>query len=138
MIGGNKVDYAFRYVIPGCCAGKKNNMSIAVNQKTGRWFITQSKRYKDYEKAAGWYLHPIPDKPIDYPVNVRCIFYFPDMRTRDALNCQEAIDDILQKYKILADDKWSIVAGHDGSRCYIDRGNPRTEIYIEPVELEGW
>ena len=127
-----------RYVIPGCAVPKKNSTQIAFNRSTGRPFVTQSKRYKEYEKTAGWYLRAIPEKPINYPVNIKYLFYFPDMRTRDASNVIEALDDILQKYSIIADDKWTIVAGHDGTRCYLDRQNPRTEIYITPVDLEVW
>lgn len=127
-----------RYVIPGCAVPKKNSTQIAFNRSTGRPFVTQSKRYKEYEKTAGWYLRPIPEDPINYPVNIKYLFYFPDMRTRDASNVIEALDDILQKYNIIADDKWTIVAGHDGTRCYLDRHNPRTEIYITPVDLEVW
>lgn len=72
--------------------------------------------------------------PINVPVNVRCIFYRDSARRCDLTNLLEAVDDILVKYKVLADDNFKIIAGHDGSRVYIDRDNPRTEIYIEAME----
>lgn len=49
-------------------------------------------------------------------------------------NLQEAADDILVAYGILADDCYRIVASHDGSRCLVDRDRPRTEIWITEVE----
>ena len=47
------------------------------------------------------------------------------------VNLLQAVDDILVEAGILADDNYCIVAGHDGSRVYYDKQNPRTEIGIE-------
>ena len=47
------------------------------------------------------------------------------------VNLLQAVDDILVDAGILADDNYCIVAGHDGSRVYYDKQNPRTEIGIE-------
>lgn len=71
---------------------------------------------------------------IDYPVNVKCIFYVPTRRRVDLTNLEESIDDILVKFGILKDDSYTILAGHDGSRVRIDKENPRTEITITPME----
>lgn len=68
--------------------------------------------------------------PIDYPVNIKCIFYRSTARVFDASNGISAIDDILVKYGILADDRFTIVAGHDGTRVRIDKRSPRVEITI--------
>ena len=47
------------------------------------------------------------------------------------MNLLQAVDDILVEAGILEDDNYCIVAGHDGSRVYYDKQNPRTEIGIE-------
>ena len=109
---------------------KKNSQQILTNRATGRPFIMPSKAYKEYEKNAQWFLKPIPKKPIDIAVNVKCIFYMPTRRRVDLTNLLEAIDDIMVKSGILADDNYNIIASHDGSRVEYDKDNPRTEIEI--------
>lgn len=81
-------------------------------------------------------MRPAPARPIDRPVTVKYLFYLPDRRRRDLTNLQEAADDILVAYGILADDCYRIVASHDGSRCLVDRDSPRTEIWITEVERD--
>mgnify|MGYP000973473643 FL=1 len=109
---------------------KKNSQQILTNRKTGRPFIAPSKQYREYERNAFWFLRPRPPRPIDCECNVKCLFYLPTKRKTDLTNLLEAIDDILVASGILADDNYSIVASHDGSRCLYDKANPRTEITI--------
>lgn len=52
-------------------------------------------------------------------------------------NLLEAVDDILVKAGILEDDNYKVLASHDGSRVFVDRKNPRTEIYIERIDASG-
>ena len=108
---------------------KKNSQQIIVNRKTGRAMIIQSKEYKEYEHDVGFFLKKIP-QPIDKPVNVKCIFYRKNAIRCNASNLTAAIDDILVNYGILADDNFKIICSHDGTRVYIDKDNPRTEIEI--------
>ena len=108
---------------------KKNSQRIVTNPRTKAPMILPDPKYKEYEKDAGWFLKK-PEKPIDTPVNIRCIFYRDSRRRCDLTNLLEAIDDILVKYGILADDNFEIIRGHDGSRVYIDREKPRTKIEI--------
>lgn len=119
---------------------KKNSQQIIRNPKTGRPFIVQSKEYKEYEKNAGWFLK-IPDKPIETPVNVKCVFYRESRIRCDLTNLLEAIDDILVSYGVLSDDNFTVIASHDGSRVFIDRDNPRTEItisnFVPDVSTDG-
>lgn len=91
--------------------------------------VVQNDRYLQYERDAGWFLKKIP-QPISEPVNVKCVFYRDSERKVDLNNLLEAITDILVKYKILVDDNFKIIAAHDGSRVYVDREKPRTEIEI--------
>lgn len=114
---------------------KKNSQQILMNKATGRPFIMPSKNYKEYEKAAMWFMPKI--KPIDYPVNVKCLFYMPTRRKCDLTNMLEAADDVMVKAGVLADDNYSIVESHDGSRILFDKENPRTEIEITQIKKEG-
>ena len=112
---------------------KKNNQQIMFNRKTGKPFVSQNEKYKQYEQDAGWYIRNNKFKPIDFPVNVKCVFYRDSKRRVDLTNLLEAIDDILVKYNILADDNFEIIAGHDGSRVFVDKVYPRTEIEITKI-----
>ena len=114
-------------MIPLNPRAKKNNQQIVYAKN--RPVIVQSNIYKQYEKDCGWFLKP-PVRPIDRPVNIQCVFYRDSARKCDLTNLLEAIDDILVKYKIIKDDNFNILAAHDGSRVYVDRYNPRTEIII--------
>lgn len=109
---------------------KKNSQQILTNKKTGRPFIAPSSQYKAYADKAGWFLKPTPPQPIDCECNVKCLFYLPTRRKTDLTNLLEAIDDILVSCGVLEDDNYSIVTAHDGSRCFYDKENPRTEIII--------
>lgn len=123
----------YEAVIPLNPRTKKNTQQIVINKKTGRPFIMQSSKYKEYEKNAGWFLKKISE-PISVPVNVKCVFYREKRIMCDLTNLLEAIDDVLVTYGVLSDDNFTVIVGHDGSRVYIDKENPRTEITIETVE----
>ena len=119
----------YQALIPLNPRTKKNNQQILINGKTGKPFIAQNAKYKLYEQDAGWFLKK-PVRPIDYPVNIECRFYRKNAARCDLTNLLEAIDDVLVKYGIIKDDAFTILAGHDGSRVYVDKDNPRTEIII--------
>ena len=125
--------YFFRYKIPLPPVTKKNSQRILTGRH-GNKYVAPSEQYERYAKSAGWFLRPIPQKPIDFKVTVRCLFYVPTERRCDLTNLLEAIDDILVENRVLKDDNFKIVASHDGSRVIVDRENPRTEIYIEEYE----
>lgn len=110
---------------------KKNSQRIL---KAGnKPFIAPSAQYKDYEAKAIWYV-PVQTEKINVPVNVKCLFYMPTRRRVDGLNLAEAIDDILVKAGLLEDDNRDIVAGHDGTRVFYDKENPRTEVEITEMK----
>lgn len=119
------------YTIPLPPITKKNSQQIV--HYGDRTLIVPSKYYRDYEKAAGYYLRPKPKAPIDARCNVQCVYYMPNARGRDLVNLLEATLDVLVEYGILKDDNYNIAATHDGSRVEIDRQNPRTEITITEV-----
>lgn len=120
-----------RYVIPLPPVTKKNSQRILYSRKNKRPFIAPSSAYVSYARDAKRYLVPRPLKPIQSAVSVRCVFYMPTRRKADLTNLLEAVDDILVERGILADDSYSIIPSHDGSRVMYDKHNPRTEIYID-------
>ena len=118
------------FTIPLPPITKKNSQQIAINRKTGRPFVTPSKKYKEYERDALLYIrHVLPFK-VEPPVNVKCLFYMPTRRAVDLNNLLEAATDVLVHTGIIEDDNCRIVAAHDGSRVFYDKANPRTEITI--------
>ncbi len=129
-----KPEILYSAMIPMEPKTKKNSQKIITNPKTKRPMIIQGDAFKQYEQEAGWFLkRPHGTPPIAEPVNIRCLFYRKTRRRVDLTNLLEAIDDILVKYRIIADDDFEIIAGHDGSRVLIDKDNPRTEVYIEKI-----
>ena len=117
---------------------KKNSQRVVVNHRTGKPFIMQNEKYKQYEKDAGWFLK-IPDKPINEPVNVKCVFYRETKIRCDLVNLENAILDILTSFGILADDNRDVVYSMDGSKVLYDKDKPRTEITITTVEgVQTW
>ena len=104
---------------------KKNSQQIVIVHN--RPIIIPSKYYKQYEKDCAVFL-PKFDKPINYPINLKCIFYMERRYKVDLSNLEEAICDILVHYGILEDDNRNIVATMDGSKVLWDKENSRTEI----------
>lgn len=120
------------FTIPLPPITKKNSQRIFVNKATGRRFVKPSEQYENYEQAAGHYI-PHATMPLDFPLNVKCVFYMSTKRRCDLTNLLEAIDDIMVKYGLIADDNYNIIASHDGSRVMLDRDNPRTEVEITDI-----
>jgi Holliday junction resolvase RusA-like endonuclease len=121
-----------KFTIPLAPISKKNSQRILINKATRRPFIMPSEQYKQYEKDAARFVPK--GKYINAPVNVKCLFYMPTRRRCDLTNLLEAIDDVLVKAGLLADDDFTVVESHDGSRVLYDKDNPRTEIYITASE----
>lgn len=122
------------FTIPLAPVTKKNSQRILINKRTGKPFIMPSAANKDYEREAALF---IPRGVfIDTPVNVKCLFYMPTRRKCDLTNLLEAVDDVLVKTGLLADDNYTIIESHDGSRVFYDKDNPRTEIIITHNVIE--
>ena len=126
-----------KIVIPLPPVTKKNHQQIFRNSRTGQAFVTPSEQYKRYERDCIPYLwRKAYLTEIDFPVNIKCLFYMPTRRRCDLTNLLEAIDDIMVKCRVIKDDCFTIVAGHDGSRVLYDKDHPRTEITITDMEDE--
>lgn len=132
-----------KYTILGDPRTKKNHQMIAgagskcpVCKKPSKQWIRQGSFHDDYAEAAKWQLRPRPPRPIECPVNVKCVFYMKTRRRVDALNLLATIDDLLVDCEILKDDNSNIVVAHDGSRVFYDKDNPRTEITITKMPAD--
>lgn len=120
--------------IDGTPTTKKNSMRIVL--VGGKPRIIQSEKYKEYAAFALCQLRKQrPAEPIDYPVNVKCVYYMPTNRRVDLTNLLAATMDILVDARILTDDNAKIVVGHDGSRVMYKADKPRTEIEITEEQV---
>lgn len=126
-----------KIIIPIAPRTKKNSQQIV--WKGGRPIIIPSAAYKMYEREARAFLTPVAS-PIDYPVNVKCLYYMPTRRRVDLSNLLNSTLDILVHYGVLLDDNRNIVYSVDGSRVLYDKASPRTEIEITPITegVESW
>ena len=121
-----------KFTVPLPPITKKNHQRILRNYKTGKPFVAPSEQYKQYEAQAMWFIPK--GEHIDYPVNIKCLFYMPTRRRCDLTNLLESIDDIMVKAGLLEDDSYHIIVGHDGSRVLFDKERPRTEVEITRME----
>ena len=122
-----------KIVIPLMASPKKNSQQIHINKRNGKRFITQSDRYKEFEKCCGYFLNQY-QLNIDYAINLKCTFYVSDRIKRDLVNLLEAMQDILVKYHVIADDNYKIVKSVDGSRILYEKNREETIIEIEKKE----
>lgn len=124
-----------KITIPMPPVTKKNSMRIMRNKKTRKPFIMSSEQYQDYEADAIWHCKRARVlRPIEEPVEVKCLFYMPTRRRVDLTNLLESIDDVLVRAGVLKDDYSGILVSHDGSRVLYDKDNPRTEVFIREME----
>ena len=113
-------------------APKTKKKSQQIIRIKGKPRIIPSKLYKKYEKDSAPFIPNI--ETINYPINLKCIYYMPTRRKVDLNNLLEATTDMLVHYKVLEDDNSKIVVSHDGSRVRYDKNIPRTEIFIDRIE----
>lgn len=92
-----------------------------------------SEAYVKYEKECKQYI-PSIERPIDFPINLKVLYYMETRRKCDITNLLQATCDMLVKYKIVEDDNYSIISSFDETRVFYDKENPRCEIYIEKLK----
>ena len=109
---------------------KKNSQRIVLTKNNKR-FIIQSKQYLDYENNCLWQLKAqYKDETIKSKLNLKAYYYMPDRRIPDLINLLQSTCDILEKARIIENDK--NIISFDGSKIMgIDKENPRAEIIIE-------
>lgn len=127
------------FTIPLPPVTKKNHGRIVM---CGRYpKLLPSEAYERYAKAAMPFLKAVfrDIGRIDFPVNLKCVFYLDKRRKSDLAGYLQAVQDVLVEADILADDNRNIVASVDGSEVLYDKKNPRTEITITRKEgYEQW
>jgi Holliday junction resolvase RusA-like endonuclease len=106
---------------------KKNSQQIIMRRK--KPIIIQSQQYLIFEQNCAIFLKKYA-RHITTPINLKCTFFVPDKRKRDVVNLLNAIQDVLVKYDVLADDNYNIVASVDGTRIKYQKGREETVIVI--------
>jgi hypothetical protein len=132
-----------QYTIPLNPRPKKNEHRIAgsgpkcpVCKKYKKQFVRNGSKTTEFAFLAAKHLNPRPQKPIPGPVRLVYRCYRETKHRVDDLNLYEALDDLLVKEGVLADDNITIIRSRDGSRCFFDKANPRAEIYIYAYKEE--
>lgn len=127
------------FIIPVHPVSKKNSQQIiTLKTKYGksRNIIIPSKKYKEFEAECMPFLFQVKTQAgvIDFPVNMAVSFYVSKKLKYDLTNLLEAIDDAAVKSGLILDDNRDIIAGHDGSRVFYDKLNPRIEVTITQMD----
>lgn len=106
------------------------------NKRTGKSYtkLLPSAAYEQYEEDCIIQITGDKKLDIDWPVNVKCVYYMRTHRACDLVNLQEGTLDLLVHAGVLQDDNYKIVASMDGSRVLYDKKNPRVEITITAIE----
>lgn len=122
-----------RFTLPIRPISKKNHGQIVMRGSYP--IILPSKQYLQFEKESLPYFIHVKNTAgvINYPVNCECIFYMDARRKVDLSNLLNAVDDAMVKAGLIIDDNRDIIAGHDGSRVFHDKLNPRIEITISEM-----
>jgi Holliday junction resolvase RusA-like endonuclease len=101
------------------------------NKRTGKKVVVYSQAYESWKNDALRILGQFKYRlKINFPIILQCHFYVDNKKIRDLSNMYEGIADCLVSAGVLADDNCAIVSGHDGSRIFYDKRNPRTDITI--------
>lgn len=116
---------------------KKNSSQLVFTNGSPR--IIPSKKYREFEEECLWQIPTNIKKKINYPVNIKAIFYMKSKRRVDLTNLLEALDDMLVKAEVIEDDNRDIIASHDDCIVLYDKENPRIEVEIKKKEnYEKW
>lgn len=122
------------FILPVKPVTKKNSGQIVMRGKYP--VLLPSKQYLQFEKESQPYFIHVRNAVglIGYPVNIKCLFYMESHRKVDLCNLLNAVDDAMVKAGLILDDNRDIIAGHDGSRVFYDKLNPRIEITITEIK----
>ena len=106
-----------------------------------RPLIIPSERNEEFEKAVKPMFEQVKRETgiINFPINIKAIFYRETQHKIDLTNLNEALHDAMVNSGLLLDDNRDLIAGTDGSRVFYDKFNPRIEITITEMEdYEQW
>lgn len=116
--------------LPGRPITKKNHQRIMINRKTGKPFIDQSEKYKQYEEECVWRLLSYRAPRYSGRLHMRARYWMPNRQSwPDLFGLLQSTADILQKAHIIENDR--DIVRVDGSEIVgVDKINPRVEIEI--------
>lgn len=120
-----------KFTIPLNPVSKKNSNEIVKHGNKRR--IIASEAYRNYEKQAVLLIPWEAKQNIDYPVNIKALYFRKTRHRVDKTNLESALMDTLVKAGVLKDDSAlnpEIVVTTDGSQVFYDKENPRTEVTI--------
>ena len=149
------------FVVRGIPRTKKNSprvvnigpMCRTCGKRGGFPKVLPSLAYEQWETAALRECTAIKPKlraagvelPIVHPISVEALFYLVPTNNGlmrldcpDISNLEEAVGDMMQEAGIIANDRQ--IEDWDGSRRFLDKSNPRVEIYItilQEVPVQG-
>lgn len=90
-----------------------------------------------YHRVGEYKKHPEKRRsPFEMPMILKCHFYIQQNRRTDLSNLLEGVQDLLVEAEIIKDDNFNIIIGHDGSRVFIDKENPRIELWLQEASSE--
>lgn len=114
----------YKYTIIGIPRTKKNSSRIVKRGK--RKYIIPSPAFEKYQRTAKL-IGDKPKNPIDYPVNLKAIYY-RERNIGDLVNFIQGTCDLLELWDVVKNDKW--IMGLDGCRLSKDAKDPRVEIIL--------
>lgn len=120
-----------KFTIPLNPVSKKNSNEIVKYGNKRR--IIASEAYRNYEKQAVLLIPWEAKQNIDYPVNIKALYFRKTRHRVDKTNLESALMDTLVTAGVLKDDSAlnpEIVVTTDGSQVFYDKENPRTEVTI--------
>lgn len=120
-----------KFTIPLNPVSKKNSNEIVKHGNKRR--IIASEAYRNYEKQAVLLIPWEAKQNIDYPVNIKALYFRKTRHKVDKTNLESALMDTLVTAGVLKDDSAlnpEIVVTTDGSKVFYDKENPRTEVII--------
>jgi len=129
----------FRLVLPGRVPTKKNRPRII--RVGGYPRVAPCKEYASWihdTEAAALILSARLScagltLPVEVPLTRTLRAYLFMKTTGDLSGYEQAVDDWLQHYGFIANDRQ--IRSHDGSRLMLDRQEPRLEIVAQPYEM---
>lgn len=113
-------------------------MKIVINLQP---ITKENSKYIQYKKDCRKFLsfHQLgvkQFKPIDYPINLKVVYYMQTRSKVDLCNLLASTCDILVKYKVISNSNCKVVISHNGSEVRYDKTNPRCVIEIDKVEVD--
>lgn len=120
------------FVLSGQTYAKKNSQKVIYNKWLKRNIVVHSANYNKWEADCRKQMNfkKCYKLGIDYPIILKMHFYVKDKRNRDLSNYLEGPQDLFVDMGLLKDDNYNIVCGHDGTRMFIDKENPRIECWL--------